>query len=60
MAANILGEVNNRTTFQISRPSLRDSYEKVYTPSVDADESNSLIPLNMSTSAWNCFCFFFK
>ena len=59
MAANILGEVNNRTTFQISRPSLRDSHEKVYTPSVDADESNSLIPLNMSTSAWNCFFFLF-
>ena len=60
ITANILSEVSNRSTFQISRPSLRDSYEKVYTPSVDADESNSLIPLNMSTSAWNCFFFFFK
>ena len=59
ITANILSEVSNRSTFQISRPSLRDSYEKVYTPSVDADESNSLIPLNMSTSAWNCFFFLF-
>ena len=51
ITANILSEVSNRTTFQISRPSLRDSYEKVYTPSLNADKSNSLIPLNVSTSA---------
>ena len=59
ITASILSEVSNRTTFQISRPSLRDSYEKVYTPSLDADKSNSLIPLNVSTSAWNCFFFSF-
>ena len=54
ITGNIFGEVNNRITFQISRPSLKTLLRKFTLPSLDADKSNSAIPLNVSTLAWNC------
>ena len=54
ITGNIFGGGNNRITFQISRPSLRTFLRKFTLPSLDADKSNPAIPLNVSTSAWNC------